>query len=52
MSAVPAGGKVLVFIILLFYPLNQKRLDQIQPLLRQARAAKRTASTALQSSTV
>lgn len=38
MSAVPALGKLLVFVILVFYPLSQKRLDQIQPLLRQARA--------------
>ncbi|MDB5950224.1 MAG: sugar (Glycoside-Pentoside-Hexuronide) transporter [Massilia sp.] len=39
MSAVPAVGKLLVFVILLFYPLSQKRLDIMQPLLRQARAA-------------
>jgi GPH family glycoside/pentoside/hexuronide:cation symporter len=40
MSAIPALGKVLVFVILCFYPLGQKRLDQIQPLLRQARASR------------
>lgn len=39
MSLIPAAGKLLVFAILLFYPLGQKRLDEIGPLLRQARAA-------------
>lgn len=39
MSAVPAIGKLLVFAIVAFYPLGQKKLDEIQPLLRQARAA-------------
>jgi len=48
MSAIPAAGKVLVFAILLFYPLSQKRLDQIQPLLRQARAARRPGAAAPQ----
>ncbi len=37
MSAVPATGKLLVFAIVLFYPLGQKKLDEIQPLLRRAR---------------
>jgi GPH family glycoside/pentoside/hexuronide:cation symporter len=40
MSAIPAAGKLFIFIILLFYPLSQKKLDQIQPLLRRARAAR------------
>lgn len=39
MSAVPAIGKLLVFTIVLFYPLGQKKLDEMQPLLRRARAA-------------
>jgi GPH family glycoside/pentoside/hexuronide:cation symporter len=44
MSAVPAAGKLLVFSILIFYPLGQKRLDRMQPLLREARAAKPAAA--------
>ncbi len=39
MSAVPAAGKLIVFTLLFFYPLHQKRLDEIQPLLRAARGA-------------
>ena len=38
MSAVPATGKLLVCAIVLFYPLGQKKLDEIGPLLRRARA--------------
>jgi GPH family glycoside/pentoside/hexuronide:cation symporter len=44
MSAVPAVGKLLVFVILVFYPLSQKRLDRMQPLLREARAARPAAA--------
>ena len=40
MSFIPAASKLLVVVILKFYPLDQKRLDEIQPLLKQARDAK------------
>ena len=40
MSFIPAFSKLLVVAILKFYPLDQKRLDEIQPLLKQAREAK------------
>jgi glycoside/pentoside/hexuronide:cation symporter, GPH family len=40
MSFIPAFSKLLVVVILKFYPLDQKRLDEIQPLLKQARNAK------------
>ena len=40
MSFIPAVSKLLVVAILKFYPLDQKRLDEIQPLLKQARDAK------------
>jgi len=40
MSFIPAASKLLVVVILKFYPLDQKRLDEIQPLLKQAREAK------------
>jgi len=40
MSFIPAASKLLVVAILKYYPLDQKRLDEIQPLLKQAREAK------------
>ena len=41
MSLIPALGKVLVVFILKFYPLDQQRLDEIQPLLQLQRARSR-----------
>lgn len=40
MSFIPAISKLLIVVILKFYPLHQQRLDEIQPLLKQAREAK------------
>ena len=41
MSLIPALGKVLVVLVLKFYPLDQQRLDEIQPLLQLQRARSR-----------
>jgi len=40
MSFIPAASKLLVVAILKFYPLDQQRLDEIQPLLKAEREAK------------
>jgi glycoside/pentoside/hexuronide:cation symporter, GPH family len=40
MSLIPALGKILLVAILKFYPLDQAKLDEMQPLLKQAREAK------------
>ncbi|MBC7623258.1 MAG: MFS transporter [Aeromicrobium sp.] len=39
MSLIPAMGKVILVIILKFYPLDQRALDQLQPRLKAARAS-------------
>jgi GPH family glycoside/pentoside/hexuronide:cation symporter len=40
MSLIPALGKIILVAILKFYPLDQAKLDEMQPLLKQAREAK------------
>ena len=44
MSWIPAFSKVLVVLILYFYPLGQRQLDGIQAALRQARSTPASAA--------
>jgi glycoside/pentoside/hexuronide:cation symporter, GPH family len=45
MSFIPASSKLLVVAILKFYPLDQQRLDQMQPQLKAARDARLAAAS-------